>query len=198
MSIEFIRKLLFSIAGLTAFYLIFMFILHEDLTSPIRGWKRRLIPGLLMLIAGIFISKLLISPDLLYFVLPEQSWLDLLDIKSGFVRRALMDSVIPLIAASIFEISITAAQISLIDKLLFAWRGKRLPYIFALLTLSGIAGTSAATIFSIIMGSPDLMAQTTYLLNQMSLIIGIVLSTIFILLIIINILNALVPKKERI
>jgi hypothetical protein len=198
MSIEFMRKLLFSIAGLTAFYLIFMFILHEDLTAPIRGWKKRLIPGLLMLIAGIFVSKLLVSPDLLHFFIPQQSWLDLLDIKSGFIRRALMDSVIPLIAASVFEISITAAQISLIDKLLFAWRGKRLPYSIALLALSGIAGTSAVTLFSIIMGSPDLMAQTTYILNQLSLVIGIILSTIFLLLIIINILNAVIPKKDRI
>lgn len=152
MNAALIQKLMFSIASLTGFYLIFIFILHEDLTAPIKHAAARFIPAILMFISGVALYNLLANPPMIDQLFSFKS--GFLNIKSGFIRRAITEHMLPLVATSVLNMAIMASQIAVVDKLIFVGLGRRLPYIIALVVLSGLGTISAMTIYALIMADP--------------------------------------------
>lgn len=194
MKIDLMRKLLFSVAALTSFYLGFIFALHEDLTKPIKSAAQRIVPGILMFIVGVVVHNFLLNPDLIMEIIPFKH--GFLDIRSGFIRRAVVNTMLPFIAASVLEISITAAQIAIIDKLLYAWRRKRLPYLLALAAISFLVALSGMTLFALIMGDAKTIEETTRTITELNSSVILTLNTILLVLLFINIFNVLDPKHK--
>jgi hypothetical protein len=181
-----VQKLLMSTIALTGFYFAFITILHHDLTRKLTNSLWQIIPGILIFIMGIFISQVLTNPSYVFDIL--------LPIKSGFARGAL-GPTLPLIAASVWAMSIVAGLTALIDKMWFFWRKGRLSYIVRLLVTIFMSIIAGNTLFVLISNTPKTLAESINRLNAVSAGAGSLLGLILLLVTILAIPH-IFEKKE--
>ncbi len=177
MTLSLLRKLLASIAVITTFYLVFLGLLYRDLTRSINRSIRHIIPGLLMIFGGIIISRLLMDPNQIR---------NILLIKSGFINKALKQIMLPYIASSVSLITMTGGQIAIMDKLLYIWRGKRLPYLITFITTIFIASIAGTALFVIIGEAQKTILESTQNIEQLYTILTTMLTPLTALLVAIN------------
>ncbi len=188
MNAALIQKLLISIAGLTAIYLTFINVLHQDLIRKISRSFAQLIPGILLVAAAFILSKILRNPELVFkYLLP---------IKSGTGRKIIGTNLLPLIAESIYTIGIITGLTAIIDKLLYFWRKKRLPYLLSLIIIILSTIIAAAALLAVISGEAGVTTRRTEQLHIVRLIATNILGITALILTIINITKLIGAKKQ--
>ncbi len=188
MTLTLIQKLLMSVVILTSFYLMYITALYYDLSRRINKSILQFIPGILMFVLGIAISRLLNNPSYLFQTI--------LPLKSGFAKGVLSTTVLPFIATSIGTLSIIACLTSLIDKCWFFWRSTRINYFFRLLSAIGMTIIAGDSLFKIIFADQKQLVAATKNLKILSYGIGVTLGSICILVAIVA-LPHLFTKEKR-
>ena len=188
MTLTLIQKLLMSIATLTSFYLLYIVALYRDLTRTISKSIFQFIPGIIMFVLGVAISRLLSNPSILFQTI--------LPLKSGFAKGVLSTTVLPFIAASIQTLSIIACLTSLIDKCWFFWRSSRINYLFRLLSAIGMTAIAGDALFKIIFADQKKLIEATKQLALTSYGIGAFLGCIFIITAILAIPHIFSSEKK--
>ena len=166
------QKLLASSMMLTAFFVIFVTLLHYDLTRKITKSLWQLIPGILILVFGIFMNYMLTDPAYVFT--------HLFPIKSGFARGAL-SLTLPMIVSAVKTMSIIACLTALIDKMWFFWLNERLAYLVRLFVSIFMGIIAGNTLFKITFSSPKELASSTARLKVLSTWSGTILGIILLL-----------------
>lgn len=144
--IHLVRVLLLLIIIIAALYVVIINILHRDITQPVtRNTFIHLIPTLCIGIITLLASWYFSTGSALRAILP---------IKSNMVKNFIAYTMWPTINASIILLATVALHITLIDKLIYAWKPSRriarIPYPIALLITTIISLAAAANIYVVL------------------------------------------------
>lgn len=189
MTLTLIQKLLAATVVLTSFYATFIFVLYYDLIRPISRSIFNLLPGLIIFGFGLAISMLFNSPDLIFK--------KMLPLKSGFAKGILGASVLPLLGASIRTLGIIASLSSIIDKLWFYWRNKRLFFLIRMVSVICLIIIAGNTLFKIIFTDQKTVMKGINKLNTIGTWSGSILGAIAILVTLLAIPHIFSRKKEQ-
>lgn len=169
MNANLIRKLMISIVSLTTYFLVFIAAFHRDMTRPLSRSIAQLLPGLLMIFVGVAGSYVIGDPEF---------FKSLLIIKSGFARKILGSTLVPLICNAMYGMSIIGGQFTIIDKLLFYLRHRRMPYTITLGAVVGLTSIGAITLIVTILGSQPLIISTSEHMYTICTAVGVALAAI--------------------
>lgn len=188
MTLTLIQKLLASLVVLTSLYATFVFVVYYDLVRPIKKSLFNLLPGLIIFGFGIAISIAIGNPDLIFK--------KLLPLKSGFAKGILGASVLPLVGASIRTLSIIGSLSSLIDKMWFYWRGKRLFFIIRMISVVYLIIIAGNVLFKVIFTDQPTLIKSISKLNKIGAWSASLLGTILLLVTIMALPHIFDKKKN--
>ncbi len=187
MNVALIRKLMISIVSLTTYFLLFIGVFNRDMRRPLSRSVLQFIPGIVLGVVGVFLSRFIMDPDF---------FKSILIIKSGFARKIIGSTLVPLIGNAMYSMGVIAGQIAIIDKLVFFLKNRRLPYIFALISIAGLSTIAAATLVVTIVGSQPLIIKTAEQMGDVGYTAGIILAIIEGILIIGNVMRLVKSRMQ--
>ena len=189
MTLTLIQKLLISVVTLTSFFLIFIGLLHYDLTRKINKSIFQLVPGIIMFVLGIVLSNLLLNPQTIFKTI--------MPLKSGFAKGVLGSTVFPLIASTVRTMSIIACLTSFIDKFWYYWRSHRLIFIFRLIISISLTIIAGNTLFSIIFFNQKQLCAQILLINRIGFWASVTLGVILLLILILSAPSFFRKRKQE-
>jgi hypothetical protein len=149
----------------------------------------QLLPGIIIFGFGIAISIIFSTPDLVFK--------QILPIKSGFAKGILGTVIFPLVSASTRTLSIIGSLSSLIDKMWFYWRQRRLFFIIRMLSVVCMIIIAGNTIFRIIINNPAVIAKGVTRLNKIGAWSGTGLGILLLLITIMALPHIFGKKREE-
>ena len=172
-----IRELLLSGAALAAIYAILIAFLYQDLTVPVKSYITAAARIILMAAIGIAAHYFFIDTAVLDSILP---------IKSTMARLVIPGAALPLVEASFRLCFIPACFLAIIDKLIYFWCHKRLPYLITLLATATLTSIGYFTLLAIA-GEPSrtIVEMTTFFNEAFEMIVPIQIAFIGLLFILI-------------
>ncbi len=173
MSLALIQKLIASMVILSSFFLTLIFVVYYDLMRKLNNSLLQLLPGILIFGFGIAISIILGKPALIFQ--------KIFPIKSGFAKTILGTTVFPLVSSATRTLSIIGSLSSLIDKMWFYWRQKRLYFIVRMLGVICMLIVAGNTMFKIIFTDSATIIKSVARVNKVGAWAGSVLGTILFL-----------------
>lgn len=189
MNAALLKKLLLSIAGISYLYAAFIFAFFYDMTRHITKSLKQIIPGILIIVTGIAINRVLTDPMLLT---------DVLQIKSGFIKKAICSTIIPLLGASILTIGVTSGLLAIFDKLLYIAFGQRFPYLLTLVITTVLTIGSISSLLIIAEGDQDLTYIAVKTCKEIRESCEVILITaIIVVLIIATIMHIMQSRKKH-
>jgi len=188
MTLSLMQKILLSNVILTSFFLTLIFVVYYDLMRKINNSLFQLLPGIILFGFGIAVSILFSSPAIIFK--------QILPIKSGFAKGILGTTIFPLVSASTRTLSIIGSLSSLIDKVWFYWRQRRLFFIIRMLGVVSMIIITGNTLFKIILTDQSTIAKGVSKLNKIGAWSGSILG-IFLFLITIMALPHIFGKKRE-
>jgi hypothetical protein len=152
-----IRELLLAGGALTAVYAITISFLYLDLTAPIKSYLGAF--GRIMVMVSIAIAS--------HYIILDTQITDLIfPIKSSLAKFVIPTSVIPLTETSFRLCFVTACLIAIIDKLIYLWCRRRLPYLITLAITFYLSFIGYITLDAIASQPVNTIAHRTIVLNE--------------------------------
>jgi len=159
MAITIIRQLFVALAALQAIYVATVVALYLDLRSKIRFPVPRLLVHIGAFVLIYHGYQKLIEPETLRMLLPLQKGHGSLFPTAQTILPPLIEQALPLVLESIRLILTVAAQISIIDKLLYIVSCCRIPFILTIGIVSAMATAGALVLYTAISGPQWRIAQ---------------------------------------
>ena len=189
MTLSLMQKILLSNVILTSFFLTFIFVVYYDLMRKINNSLFQLLPGLIIFGFGIAVSILFGAPSLIFK--------QILPIKSGFAKGILGTVIFPIVAASTRTLSIIGSLSSLIDKMWFYWREKRLFFLIRMLSVICMVIIAGNTLFKIIINDQTTITKGVIRLNKIGAWSGTGLGILLFLITIMALPHIFGKKREE-
>ena len=176
-------------AVLTSFFLTFIFVVYYDLMRKLNNSLFQLLPGLIIFGFGLSVSIIFGNPALVFK--------QLFPIKSGFAKTLLGSTVFPLISASARTLGIIGSLSSLIDKMWFYWRQKRLLFIVRMFSIVCMVIIAGNALFKIIFTDPNTVVKGIAKVNTIGAWTGTVLGTLLFLVTIMALPHIFGKKRDE-
>lgn len=187
-----VRQLTLSIGTLVAIYVVLITLLHKTLTAPITK-ENFLIRHILVPIV-VYGTTLLTS---IYYVIPHRLKA-ILPIESSLVRNALADMLAQSIGLSINLLCITALLCIGIDKLLYLYNNKRIPYFLTIIISLSLSLVAYNTFYITLSRQKAEIMEHTNLIFKLFLGLEIFLSLIILLIATLIATNYMKGKSNKI
>ena len=152
MTLNLIRQLFVALAALQGIYVATVVALYLDLRSKIHFPITRLFIHLGTFVVIYAAYQKLIEPETLRMLLPLERGHGGLFPSAQTILPPLVEQALPLVFQSIRFILTIAAQISIIDKLLYIVSYCRIPFLITVGVVSAIAATGAMVLYTAISG----------------------------------------------
>ena len=189
MTLSLMQKILLSNVILTSFFLTLIFVVYYDLMRKINNSLFQLLPGIIIFGFGIAVSIIFGSPALVFK--------QILPIKSGFAKGILGTVIFPLVSAATRTLSIIGSLASLIDKMWFYWRQKRLFFLVRMLSVVCMIIIAGNTLFRIILTNQATITKAVSRLNKIGAWSGTGLGILLFLIAIMALPHIFGKKREE-
>ena len=189
MTLSLMQKILLSNIVLTSFFLTMIFVVYYDLMRKLNNSLFQLLPGIIIFGFGIAISIIFRSPALIFK--------QILPIKSGFAKGILGTTVFPLVSAATRTLSIIGSLASLIDKMWFYWRKKRIFFIIRMLSVVSMIIVAGNTLFRLVLTDQRAIAKGVSRLNKIGAWSGTVLGILLFLITIMALPHIFGKKRQE-
>lgn len=187
-----VRQLTLSIGTLVAIYVVLIAFLHKTLTASITKENfliRHIIAPCILYGATLFTSIYYVIPHRLKAILP---------IESSLVRNALADMLSQSIGLSINLLCITALLFIGIDKLLYLYKGTRIPILVTYIISFSLGCVAYNTFYITLSRQKSEILEHTNLIFKLFLGLEVVLSMIIILITFLIVTNYIKTRSKKI